>query len=154
MKRPQPPSSLAATSGGFSLHDEPGSPSASAEPCQTSQRGRRDREGPQRRLAPTSKNNRKMAQTEGWLGGEGVGGGNEKLHICIIMRRESPTADREEKERAERREEEGRGGYGNTRLLQRSPKKGILNSADALSAPPEQRWRALLTQQLRNFHQR
>lgn len=61
-------------------------------------------------------------------------------------------ADKEKaKERGERRRERG---YGNIRPLQRSPKKGILNSADALSALPEKRWRVSLTQQLRNFYQR
>lgn len=33
-------------------------------------------------------------------------------------------------------------GYGNIHSLQRSPKKGILNPADALSALPGKRWRA------------
>lgn len=81
----------------------PGSPSTSAERCQISQRGHRDGEGPQRGLAPTSKNDKKMAQIEGW------GGGARKLHICIILQGESQMADREEKERGEKRKEEGRG---------------------------------------------
>lgn len=50
--------------------------------------------------------------------------------------------DREQRERERGRKKSEREGYGNIHSLQRSPKMGIEDRADALSAPPERGWRA------------